>query len=107
MPKANILKPETIFMGFDYVTSQSFFSALYNDLLEIKIPEKLLSFNNLLNDNGMFNNEEDLFAYVKMRNEVVREGYNIETHGDFCMMKVSLIENIERLIMDDRIISAL
>lgn len=95
IPAADEIKLETIFLGFDYVTSQSFFSVLYDDLYALEVPEKLQRFTTLLNSNGMFSCEEDLYAYVKSRDDVINDGYNLETHGDFCMMKISLIKDIQ------------
>lgn len=96
-PELDEIEVKATFLGFDYATSQDFFSVLYDDLFAEEIPKSLERFKTLLNSYGMFSKEEDLYAYVKARNNVLETGCNLEAHGDFCMMKISLIEDIEKI----------
>lgn len=96
-PKLDEIEANAIFLGFDYATSQDFFSAVYDDLFAVEVPEKLQRFKALLNSYGLFSDEEDLYAYVKERDCVLNEGYNLEAHGDFCMMKISQLKDIGKL----------
>jgi hypothetical protein len=90
-PMSDKIEIKATFLGYDYVTSQDFFSVLYDDLFAEEIPKNLERFKALLNHFGLFSKEEDLYAYVKERNNALEAGYNLEAHGDFCMMKISLV----------------
>lgn len=82
------------FLGYDYATSQDFFSALYDDLYGSDTPSNLVYFKNQLNSNGLFNNENDLICYVESRNKSIADGYELECFGDFCKFKISLVSDL-------------
>lgn len=84
-------KDNTITLGYDYATSQDFFSSIYDDLFGSEIIAPLEKYKNMLNDNGLFDNENDLASYIYDRKQSIINGYNLEPHGDFCMFNVSLI----------------
>lgn len=81
----------TIILGYEYATSQDLFSALYDDLFGNETVFTLKKYKNMLNHHGLFDNENDLVAYIRDRNKAILEGYNLESHGDFCMFKISII----------------
>jgi hypothetical protein len=80
------------FLGFDYGTTQDFFSVLYDDMygkedISLFIPLKLA-----LNKYGLFNTENELNSYINAREEAIKEGHNLEETGDFCRFKISTID---------------
>lgn len=80
-----------VFLGYDYVTSQSFYSTVFDDLFGSQIPPMLVYFRSMLNKYGLFKTEDELNLYIKKRNTAIEEGYNLESFGDFCKVKISLI----------------
>lgn len=83
--------PNTVFLGYDYATSQDFFSALYDDLYGLEIPPSLVKYKAALNPNGLLGNEDDLISYVKDRNIAIEQGYELEAFGDFCIYRISIV----------------
>ncbi|HEX3045152.1 MAG TPA: hypothetical protein VHY08_10375 [Bacillota bacterium] len=79
------------FLGYEYATSQNFYSPLSDDLFGLSTPPSLVNSKSVLNKYGLFNTEEDLISYIENRNKAIGEGYDLESFGDFCKYKVSLI----------------
>ena len=79
------------FIGFDYAYSGgSYYSTINNDtcLNEILETKRIT-----LNDNGLFDTENDLTEYVKARNEFMKKNPNVYLEdGDFIEYKLSLIK---------------
>jgi len=82
------------FLGYDYATSQDFFSALYDDLYGFETPNNLVDFNSKLNVNGLFDDIGILISYIENRNKAINDGYELEQFGDFCKYKISLISDL-------------
>ena len=78
------------FMGYEYSTSQSFYAPLYDDLFGL-LPPSLVKAKASLNKYGLFDTEDDLNSYIENRDKAIEEGYDLETFGDFCRFKVSLV----------------
>lgn len=85
--------PKGSLLGYDYATSQEFFSALYDDLYGDDTHSSLKRMKLLLNENGLFDNPEDLLTYIGIRNLLIQDGYDLEMHGDFCVFKISLLDS--------------
>lgn len=78
------------FMGYEYSTSQSFYAPLFDDLYGL-LPPSLAKAKSSLNKYGLFDTEDDLNSYIENRKIAIEEGYDLETFGDFCRFKVSLV----------------
>ncbi len=88
-PKCEETKNFTkVFLGYDYATSQSFYSSLLDDLFGAEIPENIGRYRQVLNHNGLFDNQIELEKYILDRKISIDGGYNLESHGDFLGMKL-------------------
>lgn len=94
-PIADFKVPIRKFLGYDYGSSQAFYSLLYEEVLDGDIDAELRIFKSRLNENGMFNSPNDLLEYVQIRNDLIHDGFNLETHADCCMMRVSVVEEVD------------
>jgi len=77
-----------MFLGYDYATSQDFFSVIFDDLYGENTPPMLTKFKTSLNSNGLFSTEDTLLAYIETRHRAIEQGYDLEKHGDFCMYRI-------------------
>lgn len=90
-PRFDAVGVSADFLGYDYVTTQEFFSSVEDDLFGLKTVEPQTKYTDLLNQYGLFTHETDLEAYIHDRNELISNGYDLESHGDFCKIRMSLI----------------
>lgn len=95
VPRFENIEVTTELLGFDYVTSQEFFSVVEDDLFGQEIVEPSSKYNELVNDKGLFVNETDLESYIHDRNDAIAKGYNLESQGDYCRIRLSLVTKIE------------
>lgn len=91
MPKWEGTELRLKLLGYEYASSQDFFSVLFDDLYGAAVPSILTKYKSVLNSNGLFSNEADLLAYIKDRNLAIEKNFNLEPHGDFCIYRVSLV----------------
>jgi|GEM_PF-4246870 len=104
MPKLN-------FLGYDYSTPESFYSSIPEDLLEpvrtymdYPIYQALVRCKDLLNNNKLFETEEDIRTYIERRNKVAESDIQwstrlmndqefpvhlVETDCDFIIFRLS------------------
>ena len=86
-PKANDVKKQTTFLGYDYAYSGgSYYSAVSNDVVSrrIAIFEKFK-----LNSNGLFESEEDIIEFIAERNKLKQNSTDSYFEdGDFIIYKL-------------------
>lgn len=85
---------KTWFLGYDYAyAGGSYYSCINNDVLPNRIPELV---DLKLNENGLFNTEEEIEKFIKMR-DVLKSSYPQGTFesGEFIIYKLSEIESVE------------
>lgn len=114
MPIWNAIVPELWPLGYDYATSQSYYSAIlhelcvkpYNKYEDIAEYKSFIECRQLLNTNMLFNSESDILSFVKKRNEVIASPIEwekrqnsflihlLEPYGDFCIFHLSEVKTL-------------
>jgi len=84
---------KTEFLGFDYAyAGGSFYSCVNNDIVSKRISEMIEI---RLNNNGLFEKEEELFDFIQMREKlIVQYSESVFEKGDFIRYKLSEILKI-------------
>jgi hypothetical protein len=81
------------FLGFDYATSTDFFSTLYDDLYTEETHYLLYKYKTKINSYGLFSEEKDLIMYIQDREKALLDGYDLESDGYFCAMKIYEVDS--------------
>lgn len=76
-------------LGFDYSTSQDFYSAIPDDMLGDNVPDLLQDMKQALNKFGLFETEDDILSYIEKRDKAIELGVDLEPHGDFVIFHLS------------------
>ncbi|MBI4330276.1 MAG: hypothetical protein HY673_03215 [Chloroflexi bacterium] len=81
--------PESAFLGYDYSTSQLFYSVIPDDLLVDDLSPLLAESRARLNSNRLFDNEADVHDYIEQRETAIKSGEPLEPDGDFLVYHLS------------------
>lgn len=83
--------PKMDFLGYDYATSQDFYSTIPDDILLDNMNPLIEECREVLNTQRLFNTELDVMSYIEKRDVVIKSGTQIEDFGDFCISHLSEI----------------
>ncbi|MCK5235357.1 MAG: hypothetical protein KAR06_00115 [Deltaproteobacteria bacterium] len=85
-----LLTADATFIGFDYLSSQDLFSAIYDDFFRHDLAEFAL-LRTMLNEYGVFPNDKFFQKYITLREEALERGSEVETGLDLIEMGLSVI----------------
>jgi hypothetical protein len=80
--------PRGRFLGFDYATSQGFYSTIPEDLILDPVDPRLAKHGAKLNASGLFDDETDLERYIADRQALIDSGARPEKDMDFCKFEI-------------------
>ena len=92
MPLWEGIIPKRTWLGFDYATSQGFYSTIPEDLLLKDTSQALTKYKSRLNINQLFEHEDDLNSYISDRQLLIDSGVPLEL-GDYCRYELFEIDN--------------
>ena len=87
--------PKSTYLGYDYATSQDFYSPVPEDLLIGSIQPQFMKYPPRLNSNKLFENESVLNSYIQARQSMIDEGYDLERDVDFWIFRLSEVSKAD------------
>ncbi|MFX0549449.1 hypothetical protein ACOAKC_08930 [Hathewaya histolytica] len=91
-PITDIVVKDCRVLGFDYAGAGCNFSLLNMDLSYLEGEYKVFSdIAKKQNKFGLFDNIEDMYSYIEIRNKLLEEGVNLEIFPSMMPMRISIV----------------